>query len=172
MGLALSAVAYMAVVAPYAAGTDACGQRIAELRRVLDQEAQVRRDHQRLTEQLRAARQQAAALKESIPDTPREADFLGELSRAAEQTGVTIQDYRPGVTTPQGNYSTIEVQLAAAGTYGDLCRFLDQLPRLPRHSTVTELAVESRPGSDHCSLTLGLQLYFAPTSRQSLAQRD
>ena len=36
------------------------------------------------------------SLKEQIPDSPCEADFLAQLTELAQQTELNIRDYRPG----------------------------------------------------------------------------
>jgi Tfp pilus assembly protein PilO len=158
------------VFGPLAYNTADASQRIETLRDLLQDEDRVRAEHGKLRQQLEAARQQDAALQKRIPDGPHEADFLGQVSHAAGEVGVQISDYRPGKMTEGKSCSAMRVELSCEGNYRNICRLLDRLQELPRHSTVARLMMDSGTSPDKHTAKIGLELYFFESSRQ-LAER-
>jgi Tfp pilus assembly protein PilO len=159
--LTIGLLAHLAVNRPLDAQTAAYAQRTDRLQAVLRDGERLRKEHARLSEELALARQQAALLEKRIPDEPREADFLAQVSRLADEVGLRIRDYRPGVVKPRESYSTMRVDLICEGNYDSICRFVDGLSRLPRHSTIVRLEVDSAGKQKFYSTNISLELYAA-----------
>jgi len=139
----------------------ACVSRSDELQMLLKDGDRVRAEHARLTADLAVAREQATTLQARIPDEPREADFLAQVSKLAGEVGLKVKDYRPRAITSGKSYSVVQVDLICRGSHASICGFLDELPRLPRHSTVTFLQIDASQGQPEYSATLSVALYFA-----------
>jgi Tfp pilus assembly protein PilO len=127
---------------------------------LLREEEYLRAERAKLGWQLDAARQQDIALRNRIPQEPREADFLAQVSRAAGELGLQITDYRPGVMTAKSSCSAMRVELNCEGTYRGICGLLGRLQELPRHSTVAKLEIDAGPSADKCLAKISLELYF------------
>ncbi|OHB66539.1 MAG: hypothetical protein A2V70_05295 [Planctomycetes bacterium RBG_13_63_9] len=134
--------------------------RADALQRLLRGEAGVRAEHTRLSKELAAARKEAVELNSRIPDEPREADFLAQVSRLADDVGLQIQDYRPGTIASNHSYSTMQVDLICEGDYASICSFVDRLAELPRFSTVVQLQIEPGDAEEQYATKLTLKLYF------------
>ncbi|NLS93719.1 MAG: type 4a pilus biogenesis protein PilO [Planctomycetaceae bacterium] len=147
-------------------------QRMSQLEMRLDAADRVRAEHARLREQLTAVEQREAALQARVPDDPGEEEFLGLASALAEETGLTIKDYRPGKATGGASCSSLEVQLIGEGTYGSICRFLDGLTKLPRHSTVAALHIGTADAEQVCPMEISVVLYFGATSGTTKPGKD
>lgn len=158
--LAIAVAGQLVVLHPIDHRAAASVRRATELEKGLQEASRVRAEHARLTDELATARQQAAELTRRIPDEPREADFLAELAHLADDVGLEIQDYRPGLIVSRGSYCVIQVDLIGEGDYPSICNFVHQLPDLPRCSTVTHLRIQSDDRRDAYLVTMSLQLYF------------
>ncbi len=168
---AIALVAETAGFRPLDAEVAACARRTAELRAAIGDGEGLRAEHAQFRRELAAARVQSAKLIERIPDQPQEADFLAQLSELAENAGLKIRDYRPGVIRPYASYATMEVNLVCAGEYESLCTFLDGLSALPRHCTVIGLEIDSACEAACHSMELSLELYVAAAEEPEAERR-
>lgn len=148
--------------------TAACRQRSEKLQALLQQAPKIRREHAQLEKDLALARGQSATLQKRIPDDPREADFLAQVSRLAGEVGLQIRDYRPAAVETKPSYSVMRVDLACQGDYASICNFLGGLCELPRHSTVLHLQIDSDGDRQEYSVKLSLALYFAATGQSGV----
>ena len=139
--------------------------RADQLQDRLQDADRIRAEHARLVEDLAAARNQSEELKQRIPDEPREADFLAQVSHLADEVGLRIQDYRPGTVSAEPSYSVLQVVLIGEGNYASICSFLDRLPDLARHSIVSRLQITSDNSQEDYVLAMSLQLCFAVQGR-------
>ncbi|NQT17616.1 MAG: type 4a pilus biogenesis protein PilO [Planctomycetes bacterium] len=163
---ALAAVAIVVTVQflvfrPLDARLAAFTRRTQQLERLLSMEEKSREEHARLRKELTAAREQATLVKDRIPDEPREAEFMAQVSELAGESDVTIQDYRPGTVIPKGAYSTMRVDLVCEGNHEGICGIVDGLRELPRHSTVDRLEIDSQEAKEKYALGMRLGLYVA-----------
>lgn len=140
-------------------------RKTVDLRRILDRELDVRHEHQRLSQSLSAADEKIDGLLNRIPNLPREADFLGQITTLAREVGLEIVDYRPGGTTERGEYQEMIVTLSSEGSYSGLCSFLQRIHHLPRLSRVNELKISPRQDGQTYSLNMTLAIYFAPKNK-------
>jgi Tfp pilus assembly protein PilO len=169
-GIVLLACVWL-VLGPLTRASVETASRLATFTALVRDEGHLRAEHGHLRRQLEAARQQEAALKKRIPDGPQEADFLLQISHAAAEVGLQITDYRPGVMTAGKSCSAMRVELSCEGNYRSICRLLNRLRELPRHSTVARLDVNADGSSDKYLLKLGLELYFFGSGSRQLASQ-
>ena len=167
IGLAAEMVGYR----PLDAEVAGCARQTAELQGAIRDGERLRAEHARLRRDLASAREQSADLIERIPDQPQEADFLAQLSQLADDSGLKIQDYRPGVITPRSSYATMKVDVICAGDYESICTFLDGLAELPRHCTVVRFEIDSASQGELYSVELSQELYIATVDQPDVARR-
>lgn len=171
IALAILVAAELVGFRPLDADVAACARKTTELQEVIRDGERLRAEHARLHEELTRARERSADLIERMPDQPQEADFLAQLSRLADDSGLEIRDYRPGVITPMSSYATMKVELICAGDYESICTFLGGLAALPRHCTVVRLQIDSASPGEIYSVDVSLELYVATADPPGVERR-
>src|SRR5262245_21856287 len=94
----------------------------------LDQQLQDDLSRMSRADELRSQRELAARtlqslynqlddLKNRIPATPNEAEFLAQLSELAERSAVRLKNFRPGQIAGVGAIETFDVQLSLVGPF-------------------------------------------------------
>jgi len=161
IALAIALVADRVAFRPLDAEVAACARKTAELQAVIRDGERLRAEHARLRREVTRARRRSADLSARIPDQPQEADFLAQLSQLADDSGLEIRDYRPGVIRPTPSYATMRVELICAGGYASICTFLDGLAELPRHCTVVRFEIDAASPGELYSMEVSLELYVA-----------
>ncbi|MBC8868839.1 MAG: type 4a pilus biogenesis protein PilO [Planctomycetes bacterium] len=125
-------------------------------------ESEIETRHARLKECLTESENLLADLQARVPDEPNESEFLGQLAKLAEESGVELGEYQPGATHEEGKFGKLEIHFMATGTYDQICRFvhgLDDMPRFFRVSSL-EVALED-PQSEVYPLDVELLVYFS-----------
>ncbi len=153
-------LAWICFFRPIDAAARASRQRADELQEVIADSRHIRNEHGQLAEELNSAQAEADRLTDSVPDKPREAEFLAQITQLADEVGVEIQDYRPKEKSDREIYSIQFVDLMSAGPYASVCQFLARLPALPRHCAVEHLQVTAEPNGEGCRVRMTLRLYF------------
>jgi Tfp pilus assembly protein PilO len=171
IALAIGLLAKSFVLAPIDDRTAAHLRRADRLQDRLRDADRIRAEHARLVEDLAVARRQSEELKKRIPDEPREADFLAQVTHLADEVGLRIRDYRPGTVSEKTSYSVLQVELIGEGDYVSICGFLRRLPGLARHSIVRRLEVASDSKQEGYVLAMSLQLCFAVQGQPDLSQK-
>ena len=174
LGLAVTLVivvaAWLAIYRPLESRREACAKEAQTFTRELQQVDAVRAEHARLKAEFADLKRLDDLLHTRVPEEPREAEFLAQLSQLAGETGLHIEDYRPGTVTRHEAYSSLRIDLMCAGDYASLCRFLDGLAALPRATTVATLDIDA---AEQVSYTarISLDLCFAANPRTQVAKR-
>lgn len=160
VALAAACVLQLAAYGPLERRRASCQERSAELDRHLEEADQVRAEHGQLSQALAEMEEQARLCRQRIPEEPREAEFLAQIARAAREVGLQIRDYRPGPPITQGTHTEMEVLLSCEGTHASICGFLEQLPKLPRLSSLVKLEISSPPAGNRYPVNMTLVIYF------------
>lgn len=155
-GFAVYCLAYL----PLAEKQRACVAQIAVVNGLLENSAEIRAAHSRFKDSLAEIRQRADALRERIPDKPCETEFLEQMNEAANQEGLDIRDYRRGEVTVEDTHSHLDVYVSCAGSYRQVCGFLDRLAGLPRLSTVEKATITSDSAAKAYPVELTLRLFY------------
>lgn len=116
-------------------------------------------EQQDLTRRIAALVHDTGLVGQRVPEEPLEAEFLSQVAAAANQVGLKILDYRPGVASVQENCSKMEIQLSCSGPYRSLCGFLDRLNTLDRLSRITQAEIAAA-GPEGCTIGLTLVVFF------------
>ncbi|QDT69040.1 Pilus assembly protein, PilO [Planctomycetes bacterium MalM25] len=121
---------------------------------------ELRRQHAERKQQLEALLDRVELVNHRIPDEPKEGEFLSDLSRLAEEHGVTIEDFRRGATSTAGTHSMVSVSVKARGGHAGVCRLVDAVSKLPRLAELTELQIESQSDPTAYPVQLTYALYY------------
>lgn len=160
--VAVAGAAFLLLLRPVSVRHARVVEKTASLQAVLEHEERLRREHERLSQSLLLAEQKVESLLERVPNVPREADFLGQVTTLAHDVGLEIIDYRPGGTAQREEYQEMTVSLTAEGSYPGVCSFLRRLHGLPRLSRVHELKIAPQANGEAYSTNMTLAIYFAP----------
>lgn len=120
----------------------------------------VHREYEQRVKERDELMRRAASIRERIPDSPEEAEFLRQVTEAADREGLTIRDYKVGMASATPTHSCLDVRLQCQGNYHSICGLLDHLARLPRIASVQRLRVLAPTDADDYPLEIGLWLYF------------
>jgi Tfp pilus assembly protein PilO len=166
------AVLAIVVAAYHAHGWLGRERELVEARRrddmaLLARAEQVRADRETAAHQLATLHERLADLKSRLPSSPKEHEFLAQLSALAERSGVRLKNFRPGQATNAGSVNTCEVQLSLAGPFASICKLFDGLADVPRFLGVARvtLAGPSSAG-DACIADVTISLCFAATANK------
>ena len=102
-------------------------------------------------------RQYVQKWEESAPSEDELSELFGRINRLAEQSGVTTTRFEPQPAVPYDTLCRLPVEMACAGSFAEICRFLQALERLEETIWIGELRMR-QDGEDEedlgCELTL------------------
>lgn len=141
----------------------------ATLQDVINRREDIIKTNRRLNRELKQVRQQIETLDAQVPQSPRESDFLAQLSELARKSHLEIRDYQPGVARTAKQASELEISLSIEGTYLSLCEFFDGLQSIPRLCRFHNLTIRTpaKEDSNTLSADMSLKLYFVSDSDPS-----
>jgi Tfp pilus assembly protein PilO len=160
------------VVRPLRDQTQQEQSQIDQLEGLLNAGEGIRAEFNQRREQLEGERARQVALHQRVPDEPMEAAFLAQVAGLARGVDLEVKDYRPGTITQHADYSELKVELQVIGTYGSICRFLDQIPRLPRISSFTGMEISAEPEKSIYPIRLNFSTYFVPMNNSTSPSTD
>ncbi len=139
----------------------ALANRQTQLQRFLETETSLASEHQFQQAALATQREETEQLLGRIPADSREADFLQLLSKTAEHSGVTLQNFQPLSSQTGEHIGTTQVRISGRGPYQNLVEFLDRLRQTSRMNRVSRLELGVADASRQiCSIELTLDLFF------------
>ena len=168
--VALSAI-YVAAFHPLGTQLGETNRQSGELQQLIQQTSDITLKRQSLEAELAKSRQATADLLQRIPIAPRESDFLAQVCRLADQTGMEVADYTPGALEKRENHHEMEVQVNTRGEYPSLCKFLEQVDHLPRLCRLTHLEVVTAPVGENLLIEMSFRIYFAPPNEADPAKK-
>ncbi len=152
---------YHATLRSFAISQEQVNQsEIIELETQRERASGIRSEHEQLTRSLADIEERAERIRQRIPDEPSEAEFLRQITNAANSEGLEIRDYNVGLVSGSITHSQVDVRLACQGNYAAVCGFLEYLAKLPRITTVQRLQVMSNLTDDSYPVEISLWLYF------------
>ncbi len=134
--------------------------RITALQQQLRGSAKIRGQFATLTASRAEQRQTAEDVRRRVPDEPREAEFLEQISDAILPDEFVINDYTRGPVTKADGCRQLDIQLRCDGTYAGICRFLDRLDRMQRITRVVALDLGTQMTQQRYPLSITVRLYF------------
>ena len=159
------------VIAPLQNQHAVMSARIAEESRVQARGSAIRTRHREVDRQLADFEATFARVISRIPETPRESEFLAQITHLARTCQLKIQRYHPREPVNEGTHTALEVQLEATADYAGICRFLDGLRTLARLCRVTRLRVHAvGPEGTDLPIEMTLRIYFAPLAKPAVPE--
>jgi Tfp pilus assembly protein PilO len=128
---------------------------------------QVQADRESAAKQLATFKEQLADLKSRLPSSPKEAEFLAQLSQLAEHSGVRLRNFRPGQVANAGSVNTCDVQLSLVGPFASICKMFDSLADVPRFLSVARVTLAGpQSAGDACVADVSISLCFAAAANK------
>lgn len=125
----------------------------------LQQADQIRAEHRLLSDRLTQLETNAVMMRQRIPEHPREAEFLDQISEAADEEGLKIHRYERGSLDRKPTHCEFTVRLQCEGDFQAITGFLDRLAALSRVATVQKLSLASSETETY-PFDLSLMLYY------------
>jgi Tfp pilus assembly protein PilO len=132
------------------------------LQQLIQRTSDITPARQTLETELAGSEKATAELLQRIPTAPRESDFLAQVCRLADQTGVEVADYHPQSIEKRENHQEMQVKLSMRGGYPALCQFLAEVDHLPRLCRLTQLEVGSAVAGTRLPVEMTFRIYLAP----------
>ena len=169
-----AAIAYgtcLFVVAPMQGQHQTMTAQIGEGSRLLGRAKAIQSRHAEVEQQLTNFEATFARVISRIPETPRESEFLAQITELARECQLRIQRYHPRDPVNEGTHTALEVQLDATADYSGICRFLDGLRTTARLCRVTRLRVHA-VGTEgkELPIEMTLRIYFAPLNKPAAVE--
>lgn len=139
---------------------------IASLETLLENERDARRDLSRLQTEMARLEASAEAARQRIPETPQEAEFLAQISQAANHEGLEILNFTRGAVTVLPTHSQLQIRLTGEGDYPSICGFFAEMASFSRVATVSNLNLLIPADSEIYVLEMTLTLYFGARESQ------
>lgn len=165
-----SALAYTIIQRPLNDWRRGVIRRADLVRAQLSDGPSLQRQHAERKQQLEALLDRVELVNRRIPDEAREGEFLTDLTRVAEEHGVTIDDFRRGAASSTSTHWVVSVSVKAHGDHAGVCGLVDAVADLPRLAELTEAQIESKPEPGGYPVQLTYALYYgiaAPSAVQS-----
>ena len=121
----------------------------------------IRREHAEKSSELRDLLASVEAIGQRVPDRSREGEFLGDLSRIADQHGVRIKDFHRDKVQETATHSAVSIVVSGEASYVGLCRLLDSVANLPRLASLSKLEVTPVGSAGNYDIQLNYLLYYA-----------
>jgi Tfp pilus assembly protein PilO len=159
--LALGVLAYAWFLAmPLNAQQELSESRISQLQAMLSKSKQVRREHNKLHNELDSLKKSVEETQKRLPRELGESEFLEQVRAVAIRTGVELGEYHLGTIEQLESYSKAELTLQCQGNYASICRFLDEIDHFARLTEVSTLQIESTDNFNRYPFQVSFVLYF------------
>jgi Tfp pilus assembly protein PilO len=120
----------------------------------------IRREHERLSGQLKGIQARYAALEARVPINAEAGLFLKHVSEIAREEKLAIGTFQPAQSVEGDGFTAMEVMLDGKGTFASICSFFDRLSKIQRLSKVKDLSVAVDPTSDEYPMQATIVIYF------------
>lgn len=130
--------------------------------RFLATEDRIRAEYGRLQSRFAELDARKESILARIPAQANESEFLGQLTRLARESGLVVQEYRPGTVTPHESHSEMEILVNGRADYQSVCYFLAGLARLPRYCQLTDFEMDATVPESKFPITMKLRIFFKP----------
>lgn len=109
-------------------------RRLAEVRAVAGNEAQVKEEIAALDRKLKEALRQ-------LPNDKELPGLLTDISSLGKNAGLDFKSFKPGTEVAKEFYAEVPIEIEFTGQYHDIARFFDDVSRLPRIVNMGEMNV-------------------------------
>jgi type IV pilus assembly protein PilO len=116
-------------------------RRLAEVRAVAGNEAQVKEEIAALDRRLKEALRQ-------LPNDKELPGLLTDVSSLGKNAGLDFRSFKPNTEVKKAFYAEVPIDLEFTGRFHDIARFFDDISRLPRIVNMGEMQVSIARESD------------------------
>ncbi len=163
---AIIALVWFAYIVPTGTAKQAIHGEIERVSKQLFMGAAVRATHRELKQQLDANRDKVALVRKRMPDRAEEDNFLRLIADASKNSGLEIKEYSRGKEYHGPDFSELDVNIRAHGSYASICRFLDYLQQIPRVAKIVSLQLKGQNSGDY-PLDMTVRLYYGVRMSES-----
>jgi Tfp pilus assembly protein PilO len=119
---------------------------------------ELRQRHRMLLKDFEVLSARIGQLESKLTASTHPSQVFEQISALAQQTDVSVHDYRPAQPLDADSVRQHTVQLSVSGDYESLCRFFVKLEDLPLLCKTSQIKMTSTPGKGGTlSVELGLQ---------------
>jgi Tfp pilus assembly protein PilO len=115
-----------------------------------------------LSAEIEAVSNELAATKAMLPPTAKLDAFLEQLNQLAAESGVTIEQLRPGDVSSHPLYRDLTIDIRVSGSFADVYALLRRLETGDRLVRIDRLQITGAGRDDACVGQLSIALYFEP----------
>lgn len=151
---------YTSIFSPFARKYEDYEAEIRRLRNTLASSEESRADFVSLHQKVEELNTLLTDVRDRIPDSPNETLFLQQVTRAAKASNVRIRAYNRGRIQEFATHAQLEVHIAGEGGYQPICRFINELSKLSRITSIEQLKMEATPDSAIYPIEMRLLLFF------------
>lgn len=163
--------AWTLVIEPLQRQHQGLAVKIEEERQLQAKRAEIEARHREVEGQVADYEASFAHALTRLPETPRESEFLAQITRLARTCQLKIQRYHPREPVNEGTHTALEVQLDASADYAGICQFLDGLRGLARLCRVTRLRIHTTEADGtNLPIEMMLRIYYAPLSKPDVQE--
>jgi type IV pilus assembly protein PilO len=120
-------------------------RRLAEVRAVAGNEAQVKEEIAALDRKLKEALRQ-------LPNDKELPGLLTDVSSLGKNAGLDFKSFKPGSEVAKEFYAEVPIEIEFTGQFHDIARFFDDISRLPRIVNMGEMEVSIAREADDRTL--------------------
>lgn len=110
-------------------------------------------------EQMVEMKQAFGTLLRQLPNKTEVPNLLVDITQAGLGRGLQFVLFKPDAEKPLDFYAELPVNIEVTGTYHEMGEFVSDLAALPRIVTLSNIAISSKPGTDHLTMTTLAKTY-------------
>lgn len=129
-------------------------------RAFLESQERIEQEHEKIIQDFHEIEARRESIIARIPDQPDESVFLAQVSRAAENCGLLVQEFRPATAKQMERFGEMEIGIHATGDFKSLCEFLNLIEELPRFTLLSNLEIDADGGGEAMAVKLQLKIFF------------
>lgn len=111
-----------------------------------------------------------AVLERLLPTEVQVSDFLSQSELASKASGVQLISLKPGAPVNKNVYREWVMELVIRGSYFQTMNFLKKIEEGPRFSTVSNIAIQSKPGHLESKLAVSIYSFGAASAPMPLVK--
>jgi Tfp pilus assembly protein PilO len=119
-----------------------------------------RQHHKIAVDKLHEVTTRITDLQRRVPRDAEVGAFLKEVNRLADEGQLAIKKFHPEKPETKAGYAEMQVTLTGQGSFGSICKFVDQLTKLTRLSKVKDLTLSVADNATEYPMTATLVIYF------------
>ena len=147
--------------APMVEGLDDTRVEIDKLNADLRSAPTIRDEHAKLKERLDHVTQRMERIRTRVPEDAGVSQFVSQVTKAADQEGITITDFDAGSAAQKNGCSAREITFTGTGRFSSFAQLVDRIRKLPRLTKVTGIEIKSEtPGQNIYPIKLRTTIYF------------